>query len=208
MSEPNWEEYRLKSSAEIVKAYADVAGQREESRERRWQQGKVKGVRKRRLPGWVYRVKYRLTHSPWSPVCWHWSIPSVFRRLRNGYWGSELWALDTALADWFLPRLRAFRATDRHGLPHPSIFLEGDEKEEALNCGDDWYHRWDAEGLLNVEIDKMIRAFELIQDDDMDITHVCLFLETAAMREFHDIMEREKREGLESFAKYLEFLWD
>ncbi len=91
-----------------------------------------------------------------------------YQRLTRGYADKELWSLDASIAQWVLPRLRAYK---------------------EANCG----HPSDlTEELWNVELVKMIRAFEIIADD-------C----TA----FGEENERIINEGLDSFRRWFRGLW-
>lgn len=118
-----------------------------------------------------------------------------YRRLKRGlrYWwqrrtrgwdDSDLWSLDYTLAKWIVPRLERFKEV-RAGVP----YIEGFEV-----CGT--HAQYNAAELEWVRIlDKMIRAFKLIIDDnDRD--------ELVSNEEWQEVSE-----GLELFSKYFRNLW-
>lgn len=90
------------------------------------------------------------------------------QRLERGFDNSELWCLDSAICKFILPRLKQFK---EYKIGHPCNLSE---KE------------W------NEVIDKMIKAFE-VYDDDNDI----------------DVKERNKiiDEGFQLFIDYFGHLW-
>lgn len=104
-----------------------------------------------------------------------WSIQKLYR----GYADYEVWAFNTVLAEFAIPRLKRLKLI-QHGIP-ASIWSEGKPEKQAIK---EWH------GIL----DKMIKAFELIAyDDDW---------------EFDGEKGRQVNEGLDLFREYFFALWD
>lgn len=100
----------------------------------------------------------------------------------HGFDESDLWSLDTHLAELILVRLQRFRQMKRWGVP--GIFCDpNDETPGDLDK---------AEAAWNAELDKMIAAFALMVESNINTP------------------EEEKviEEGLESFKMYFRALWD
>lgn len=112
-------------------------------------------------------MKYRITMALY--VFKRDYVVAPYQRLTRGYADCELWSLDASIAKWVVPRLRAYREATNTG--HPEVIT-----------ADEW----------NVELDKMIMAFEVIAKD-------C----TASGEE----NERIINEGLDSFRKWFRGLW-
>ena len=96
-----------------------------------------------------------------------WILQKIFR----GYSEEDIFDVGWTIAKFIVPRLKAYRECPG-GYCYPFK-----NEEEWVEC-----------------IDKMIRAFEIVIEDD--------FYGTL------DEEEKEKKEGLELFSKYLEALWN
>lgn len=105
-----------------------------------------------------------------------------------GVWvdNSELWNLDQTLAEYILPRLKKFQKVN---IAYPGI--------EPMSTFEAWQ---DAIG-------KMIRAFELILLDEMDVYGDIFDKNIEEYRKIIIELQKEIDEGLELFAKYFQYLW-
>jgi hypothetical protein len=106
----------------------------------------------------------------------HW-----WQRRTRGFDDSELWSLDSTIASFIAPRLRAYADSKRFGYPCGAY---PEKWTEAKKIG-----RWEEE----VEI--MARAFEILRDEDVFMSF-----------DEDDLKTVEK--GLKLFAKRFHNLWD
>lgn len=128
------------------------------------------------LSDFWYHIKTRKPDLVWRDLQFWW------HHFWYGYDDSDLWDLDTHLADLILVRLRRFRHMKRWGVP--GFFCDpNDETPGDLDK---------AEAAWNTELDKMIAAFALMAESNINTP------------------EEEKiiEDGLESFKTYFRALWD
>lgn len=135
------------------------------------------------------------------------------RRVR-GFDDADLWSLDIPVAEFVLPRLKAFRAMERHGVPMAFLSDKVDHIDKEMARG---------EAKFNDAIDKMIYAFECILDEEKDMPELpeveftdnnVVFIgdDSGEQRKAYHEARRERQakidEGLALFGKYLQNLWD
>lgn len=98
-------------------------------------------------------------------------------RLERGFDVSELWALDSTIANFILPRLKAFK--EEH-CGHPAFMSD---------------ETWDK------EIDKMILAFECLRDENFG------YEQELSYKENNEKWVKMIDKGLKSFIKHIQDLW-
>ena len=108
-----------------------------------------------------------------------------FQRMFRGYDDTAKWGLDTYLGDIALPVLKYLR-NNKCGI----AFVEGFEDKSFEEQEKAW----------NDVLDKMIKSFQLIKDDDFD-TEVHPI-------EWYKEHQEQIQEGLQLFARYYQNLWD
>lgn len=142
-----------------------------------------------------------------------------YQKIRYGYSDRDFWSLDQTLTKFILPRLRYFRNMNKVGVP-TSVYSNYD-----LNVDIDSDHD-KAELYWNEILDKMIRSFELLEDEDLDSPFVLeeehgiisldkenefTKIETFGMNYDKKIAEKrdlEVQAGLKLFIEYYSNLWD
>lgn len=106
----------------------------------------------------------------------------IKQRIRWGFDERELWSLFMTIAKFVLPRLQRLK-TILHGCPQ--VFCMKGEKDMGVDYGMKVWNR---------ELDKMIRAFEIIiEEDDYPMEKKKI---------------KEVEEGMDSFRKHFFSLWD
>lgn len=100
------------------------------------------------------------------------------QRLVRGFDDSELWSLDNTITSFILPRLKRFKEIT---CGYPS----GMSKEE-----------W------NDKLEKMITAFEYLENEDLGVD------DSKSVVDKYKLREKVINEGLELFVKYYNNLWD
>ena len=108
-----------------------------------------------------------------------------FQRMFRGYDDTAKWGLDTYLGDIALPVLKYLR-NNKCGI----ALVEGFEDKSFEEQEKAW----------NDVLDKMIKSFQLIKDDDFD-TEVHPI-------EWYKEHQEQIQEGLQLFARYYQNLWD
>ena len=109
-----------------------------------------------------------------SKICW------FFQRLFRGYSDPEWWDFYGHLSRYAIPRLQKLRE-NRHGYPAGLGYLE-DDKE--IHYDENTFQLW------QTMLDKMILAFQLIIDEDLDDG------------------DKRVKEGLDLFRGWFFSLWD
>ena len=101
---------------------------------------------------------------------------------KRGFAESELWSLDHTIALFVYPRLKAF---NENNIGHPIFFYVTDGKEMKQGTIEEW----------KKEVEKMVRAFELVLRDEHNSTYL-------TEEEIEEVQT-----GLLSFAYNFHDLW-
>ena len=99
------------------------------------------------------------------------------QRLERGFDDSELWSLDHTITSFILPRLKRFK---------------------EITCG---YPSDMSEKEWNDKLEKMITAFEYLENEDLGVDDTKSGIDRCAVR------EKVVNEGLELFIKHYNSLW-
>lgn len=123
------------------------------------------------------------------------NLKFAYQRVTRGFDDSELWSLDWTIARFILPRLKAFRAKNVHGVP-----IRYDAVIEEGNFSPPTYTEEEWKAIL----DKMIRAFEL-SAHQWDSEYLKKNnLPDLYSKEYSDQLD----EGLKLFYQHFGNLWD
>jgi hypothetical protein len=125
-----------------------------------------------------YGIKNRVCDG-WREVKWG------FQRMFRGYDDTAYWSLHSYITDIALPVLEWMK---KNG--HTISIVEGHVTDTFAEKEKAWYDT----------LDKMIKSFQLLKDDDIDCE--------VHNREWYHEKDRQIQEGLELFAKYYRTLWD
>jgi len=104
---------------------------------------------------------------------------------------SELWNLDVTICDWMIPRLKEFKKIN---IAYPG--------REPMDTPEKW----------DEALDKMIRAFELLRLDPIDLDENLEPRDTydynaEKYKRIYEKWNAEVQEGLNLFAKWFNSLW-
>lgn len=99
---------------------------------------------------------------------------------------SEVWNLNATITDFILPRLKKFKKITKS---YPG--------REGMETFEMW----------NEALDKMIRSFELLQEDPLDMYYEYLKTDYEKYKELTQEYYKEVKEGLHLFAEWFQDLW-
>ena len=119
-------------------------------------------------------------------------IQKIFR----GYSDQDLWALDTTMKKFILPRLKAFKKMNRYGIP----ILDKEMSVVEMHQGRSAEQMEEEVKTWESYLDLMIKAFELELQDIEDWTGSSKPL----TQEDYILIEK----GKALFHKYFDDLWD
>ena len=129
-----------------------------------------------------------IRHGIWNRIYDYWrEVKWGFQRMFRGYDDTAVWSLDSYITDIALPVLKYLR---HHGC--------------SIGNVDGWENMsFDEVELERYKVmDKIILAFQIMKDNDMDYEFHNHDVE------YYKEQQRKIQEGLQLFAKYYESLWD
>lgn len=127
-----------------------------------------------------YRLWYKFT------ALYRCKVIYPLQVLFRGYSNREQWDFGYAAIEWMLPRIKAYRASKRHGVPSKK------DKKQTWFTEEEW----------NEVLDKIIWSMENIDTDPG------FFIDAKYQKKVAVAHQKKLDEGFQLLGKYLTSMWD